>query len=102
MGDEVRLQHPLGIELVDGSLLITDTYNNKIKRVLPEARGAMSFLGSGEPGLADGPGKTAKFHEPGGLSAADGQLYVADTNNHVIRVADLESGEVRSLELRGI
>ena len=102
MGDEVRLQHPLGIELVDGSLLITDTYNNKIKRVLPEARGAMSFLGSGEPGLADGPGKTAKFHEPGGLSAADGQLYVADTNNHVIRVADLESGEVRSLELRRI
>ena len=30
------------------------------------------------------------FHEPGGLSYADGKLYVADTNAHRIRVVDLK------------
>ena len=102
MGDEVRLQHPLGIELFDGSLLITDTYNNKVKRVLPKTRGATSFLGSGEPGLKDGPGMLAQFHEPCGLSVARGVLYIADTNNHAIRLADLGSREVTTLELRGV
>ena len=36
-----------------------------------------------------------QFDEPGGISYADGILYVADTNNHVIlRVIDLEAGIV--------
>ena len=41
-GDEVRLQHPIGIELHDGVLYIADTYNNKIKRINPATRGASS------------------------------------------------------------
>ncbi len=44
----------------------------------------------------------AQFHEPGGLSVAGGVLYIADTNNHAIRVADLGSREVTTLELRGV
>ena len=30
-GDEVRLQHPLGVEIYKENLLIADTYNHKIK-----------------------------------------------------------------------
>ena len=30
-GDEVRLQHPLGIDMHEGVLYVADTYNNKIK-----------------------------------------------------------------------
>ena len=30
------------------------------------------------------------FNEPGGISVARNKLYIADTNNHRIRVADLE------------
>ncbi|MFN2190517.1 MAG: hypothetical protein ACK2T3_17270, partial [Candidatus Promineifilaceae bacterium] len=41
----------------------------------------------------------ALFNEPGGLSVGDGNLYIADTNNHVIRVADLSNGEVSTLVL---
>ena len=33
------------------------------------------------------------FDEPAGISAAAGKLYVADTNNHLIRVIDLRSRE---------
>ena len=33
---------------------------------------------------------------------ADGRLYVADTNNHLIRVADLRSHRVSTLVLTGL
>ena len=102
MGDDVRLQHPLGIDVHEGLLFIADTYNNKVKTIDPEASVATSFLGSGQAGHEDGAGLAAEFHEPGGLSVAGGRLYVADTNNHAIRVADLESREVFTLAIAGL
>lgn len=97
-GDDVRLQHPLGITVADDGLLyVADTYNNKIKRIDPAARESTTFLGSGEPGQTDGSGTDAQFYEPGGIDYADGKLYIADTNNHAIRVADLASGAVTTV-----
>ena len=53
-----------------------------------------TFLGTGEPGSETK--KEVKFNEPGGICvSADGQqLYVADTNNHVVRIIELESKKV--------
>jgi len=99
---KVRLQHPIGITHYDGTLYVADTYNHKIKRVLPATRSAFTLLGTGEAGHGDGPGDQALFAEPSGLSIADGKLFIADTNNHAIRVADLDSGEVSTLELTGL
>ena len=104
----VRLQHPIGIEWRQGELFICDTYNHKIKKVLPMTRSVQTVLGSGAMGLHDGAGKLATFSEPSGLSFAvfeNGRpplLYIADTNNHAIRIADLEADEVRTLEIRGL
>ena len=98
VGSEVRLQHPLGIACKNGILYVADTYNNKIKQVDPVTKKASTFLGTGEEGKADG--TRATFDEPGGLSIADGKVYIADTNNHAIRVADLETGEVSTLQLK--
>ena len=46
--------------------------------------------------------RPAQFNEPGGLSVAGNKLYVADTNNHEIRVVDLKTGDVRTLKLEGL
>ena len=100
-GDQVRLQHPLGLDISDGVLYVADTYNNKIKRVYPATRGAAHLIGSGQPGHRDGSPDSATFHEPGGISVADGRLYVADTNNHAVRVASLDTLTVETLEIRG-
>jgi NHL repeat len=59
-----------------------------------------TYLGSGRPGFKDG--QVAAFYEPGGLSLAGGKLYIADTNNHAIRLADLSSGEISTLKLSGL
>jgi len=45
----------------------------------------------------DGSADTPCFYEPGGLSATGRHVYVADTNNHAVRVVDLASGEVQTL-----
>jgi hypothetical protein len=48
----------------------------------------------------DGAAGAACFYEPGGLSATSRHVYVADTNNHAVRVVDLATGVVRTLEIR--
>ncbi len=98
----VRLQHPIGITHYDGVLYITDTYNHKIKRVLPVMRSAFTVLGTGAPGHVDGAADQAQFSEPSGISFANGSMYIADTNNHAMRVAGIESGLVSTLEISGL
>jgi thiol-disulfide isomerase/thioredoxin len=100
IGDAVRLQHPLGLAFANGVLYVADSYNHKIKRCDPAARRVTSFLGSGVPGHRDGSADKAQFSEPGGLSFAEGKLFVADTNNHAIRVCDIGTGQVKTLKVR--
>ena len=94
-----RLQHPLGVTgTEDGILYIADTYNSRIKRIDPSDAVTTTVFGlGGDGGFADGDADTAQFDEPGGLDYADGRLYVADTNNHAIRVIDLEAGMVSTI-----
>jgi hypothetical protein len=40
--------------------------------------------------------------EPEGVQASGDRLYIADTNNHLVRVADLKSRQVHTLQLRGV
>ena len=101
-GDDVRLQHPIGIAILDGALFVADTYNNKIKRIVPDERSSAAVAGNGEVGFRDGWAGEACFDEPSGVSAAGGKLYIADTNNHAIRVLDLETEQVTTLELTGL
>lgn len=99
-GDEVKLQHPLGIEIYGEQVLLADTYNHKIKILNPQNKTVQTFLGSGKAGQTDG--ANAQFYEPGGLSLADGKLFIADTNNHAVRVADLKTREVSTLKIEGL
>ncbi|HEY0006924.1 MAG TPA: thioredoxin-like domain-containing protein [Pyrinomonadaceae bacterium] len=99
-GDDVRLQHPLGLALFGDKLLLADTYNHKIKLLDPQEGSVQTFLGTGKPGQTDG--AAASFYEPGGLSVAGGKLYLADTNNHAVRVVDLKTKETRTLMIKGL
>jgi thiol-disulfide isomerase/thioredoxin len=97
-----RLQHCLGVAWHDGALYVADTYNSKIKRYDPATGRLTTFAGDGQPGADDGPLARASFDEPGGICAAGGKLYVADSNNHAIRVIDPARGTVSTLALRGV
>lgn len=99
-GDDVRLQHPLGVVPLGDKLLIADTYNHKIKELDPKRRRVNSLFGTGKPGQADG--SSPSFYEPGGLTIANGKLYVADTNNHAVRVVDLKTKQASTLKINGL
>jgi thiol-disulfide isomerase/thioredoxin len=96
-GEAVRLQHCLGVAWGRNSQVwIADTYNHKIKQV--DSTGlCRTVLGNGCAALQDGLAQTASFYEPSGLSLAGNWLYIADTNNHAIRRANLTTLEVETL-----
>jgi len=101
VGDAARLQHPLGIAYHNKTLYVADSYNHKIKRIEFTDKGGKvsTWLGDGKSGNEQ---KPTRFFEPGGLSVADGKLYIADTNNHKIRIADLKTGKVREFTIKGL
>ncbi len=98
-GEEVRLQHPTGLALGDGLLYLADSYNHKVKTLDPVTGEVRTLIGNGEAGLEDGPFATARLYEPEGLAYSQGLLWIADTNNHAIRLADLARGELSTLRL---
>ena len=96
-----RLQHPLGVAAWSGKVLVADSYNHRIKLVEPGSRSVASRFGDGKPGAEDGHGGP-RFFEPGGLSVAGDELFVADTNNHRVVRADLVSGVWREVAIEGL
>ena len=99
VGDQALLQHVQAVCAIGGTVYLADTYNNRIKELNPQTREVTAFAGSGEAGFRDGAPDVAQFNEPAGLAAAEGKLYVADTNNNSIRVIDLASGSVGTLNV---
>ncbi|KAM6090491.1 NHL repeat-containing protein 2 isoform 3-T3 [Theristicus caerulescens] len=95
-GINAKLQHPLGVtwDKKRKLLYVADSYNHKIKVVDPKMKNCATLAGTGEASNVIGSNFTqSTFNEPGGLCVEEnGRLmYVADTNNHQIKVLDLDT-----------
>ena len=86
-GNEVRLQHDLGVAWYDGRIYIADTYNGKIKVLDPSKKSVTTLVGDD------------LLEEPGGLSVGGDTLYVADTDHGRIVTVDLKTGKASPLVL---
>ncbi|GAB3472282.1 hypothetical protein GCM10027321_45110 [Massilia terrae] len=81
-----RFSDPYGVAIArDGTVYVADGGDsNRIRRIAPD--GTVSTLAGGREGYADGPAVSAAFDTPSGLALdGNGNLYVADTGNHVVR-----------------
>ena len=90
---KARLFDPTAVAIdVDGSIYITDSGNNRIRKV--DANGVITtFAGSGERGDAgdDGPALEAQFNGPTGVAIdAEGNVYISDRWNHRVRKVDTD------------
>jgi len=99
--EQARLQHPLGLCRTPESLLIADTYNNKIRVFSLSDNTLTTLSGDARRGYRDGPFHRALFNGPGGVSYMNNRVFIADTNNHCIRILDLENKRVGTLSLNG-
>jgi sugar lactone lactonase YvrE len=83
------LNLPADIEFgPDGRLYIADSANNVIRAVDFDTHTIVTVAGTGSPGFDGdgGPATSAKLDMPLGIGFdANGDLYIADTNNHRIR-----------------
>lgn len=85
-GSNASFWHPNGL-VVDksGNIYVADVGNNKIRKITPD--GVVSTLaGSGLRGSANGDASQASFYQPTGLALdKNGNIYVADYQNNLIR-----------------
>lgn len=89
-----------GLVFGNGKLFISDTLSSRV-RAIDLATGMIStVVGTGIPGYSgdDGPATAAQLNFPRDLEIGpDGDLYIADTDNSVIRAVDLDTGVIRTV-----
>lgn len=80
----------------NGTLWIADSGNNRVLNI--DKNGKIKLvIGSGNQGSANGAFAGASFNNPQGLALNGDLLYIADTRNHLIRVANLKTKQVSTL-----
>ena len=83
----------------NGNLYLALREGNAIYRIDLAAQTIHHIAGTGEQGYTGdgGPAAQATLAGPKGLAFADDKLYVADTENHVIRMVDVSTGLISTV-----
>ena len=88
-----------------GRLYIADTQNHRIRRVDFSANIIETIAGNGSPEFSGdgGPALEAGLRYPQDIEfSPDGRLFIADTDNHRIRVMDLTTGIIDTVAGTGV
>ncbi len=95
-------RQPTGVALdANGNVYVADTGNHLIRKITPTGNVTTLAGGGGNywtgAGAGDGLGKAASFTQPSGVAVdSNGNVYVADTGNHLIRKIT-DTGKVTTL-----
>jgi DNA-binding beta-propeller fold protein YncE len=97
----VPLRGPRSIDIgPDGTMYLILREGNKVYSIDPVNRTLRRIAGTGAKGYTGdgGPARDATWNGPKGIAySPDGSLYVADTENHVIRRISLHDGSVSTV-----
>ena len=92
----MRYPGKLLADAASNRLFISDSNHNRI--VITDLNGLLlDVVGTGLIGKSDGDYSTATFDHPQGMALVDETLYVADTENHLIRAVSLSTKLVSTL-----
>lgn len=85
--DQAHFSYSGGVAVdTNGNVYVADFGNHTIRKINPQGT-VITFAGSaGMSGTNDGLGTAAHFNTPSGVAmGVDGNVYVADTDNHTVR-----------------
>ncbi len=78
-----------------GDLYIVDMKNHAVRKIVMKTGIISTLAGNGQPGYSGdgGPAAKAQFKQPHSIQfGPDGDLYICDIGNHVIRKIDMKTG----------
>lgn len=84
------------VALDGGAFAVSDTGHHRIV-VFDSTFAVKEVIGTGLAGMTDGAYAEASFRKPQGLATSGDLLYVADTENHAIRVVDRKARTVKTV-----
>ncbi|MCW6160033.1 MAG: redoxin domain-containing protein [Candidatus Micrarchaeales archaeon] len=102
--NQALMQHPYGLCANDGMVYVADTYNSAIRMIDLKKETVVTLVGTpneksfckyGDPDC-----DTVGLYEPSDVKLMGNRLFIADTNNHLIRVFDLKSMLLSTLEIK--
>ena len=91
-GEPMNGPRAIGFD-ASGNMYVVLREGNAVFRIASGSSKMMPFAGTGEKGYSgdNGPALSARFNGPKGIACApDGSVYIADTENHVIRRVDAQ------------
>jgi sugar lactone lactonase YvrE len=89
-GSAARFNSPSDLAVdASGNVYVADTDNFTIRELVPSTGAVTTLAGlAGTSGSADGLGSAVRFFHPAGIAMDPSRnLYLADTDNHTVRVA---------------
>jgi streptogramin lyase len=87
-----------------GNLFIADMANHAIRRVDMKTGVISTFVGNGQPGYSGdgGAAEKAQLKQPHSIQFdSNGDLFICDVGNHVIRKVDMKSGVIATFSGTG-
>lgn len=92
----LRFPGKIAYSLSDREFAVADSNHHQV--ISADREGNITRrIGSGKPGWRDGGIAEAQFNQPQGLCYQDGVIWVADTENHLLRKIDLVGGKVTTV-----
>ncbi len=102
--EQVLFQHPLGLCATTNKIFVADTYNSSIRMIDQDKDSVETLIGkqgmSTTCRLDDPNCDTLGLYEPSDVKWYQDKLYIADTNNHLIRIYDLTTNILNTLDIR--
>ncbi len=99
---ETKLQHPIGLCSSGTTIYVADTYNSAIKSIDVKT-GISSYVISGNKKsmcrFGDPECDTLGLFEPNDVKVNGSNLYIVDTNNHLVRRLSLKDRLLKTLDV---
>lgn len=102
--DQALFQHPLGVCATQDKIFVADTYNSAIRVIDKKTEQVSTLVGKKGTStmcrLDDPACDTLGLYEPSDVEWYNDKIYIADTNNHLVRVYDLKANVLQTLDIK--